>query len=342
MNINLLDLPKTELHLHLEGAIPPATLFSLVRKYDTTSSIGGIDELLERLRFRDFAQFLESWRWMTGLVRELDDFQLIATGVGEKLKALGVVYAELHFSPPDFMCHDLSISEIASAVRTGLAAVESGPRVGLIVDLCRQYGPEKGADWLEETAEVAEHAGIIGVGLGGPEHLAPPEPYETVFRRAAELGLRRVVHAGEAASSESVWGALRQLGAERIGHGVRSIEDPVLVNHLAANQIPVEVCLTSNVSTRAVPTLAAHPIRFLFDAGVKITLSSDDPTFFGTDIVEEYLLAREQFGFTDKELLRIARNGFEAAFLNENESSTLLASFDDWQRLHFTDGSSPQ
>lgn len=331
MAIDLVELPKTELHLHLEGAIPTSTLLALVRKYGTGTGIDGMAALLERLRFRDFAHFLETWMWMTDSVRELDDFELMAQGVAEGLAARGVVYAELHFSPPDFMRHGLTIAGIACAVRAGLEAAQAGPRVGLIADLCRQYGPEKGARWLDEAAEVAGPAGIVGIGLGGPEHLAPPEPYEAVFRRAAELGLRRVAHAGEAASSKSVWGALRELGAERIGHGVSSIEDPKLVRHLAEKQIPLEICLTSNLCTRVVASLEEHPIRSLFDAEVKITLSSDDPTFFGADIVDEYRLLRERCGFTDHELLRIARNGFEAAFLEESERRVQLASFDRWR-----------
>lgn len=337
MAINLLDLPKTELHLHLEGAISPTTLLTLVNKYGTSKHIVEQEALAEQLRFRNFEQFLETWMWMTESVREPDDFILIAQGVAEHLATLGVVYAELHFSPPDFMRHGLDICSIATAVRTGLDSVESGPRVGLIIDLCRQYGPEAGARWLEEAAEVSTQAGIIGVGLGGPEHLAPPEPYEGLFRRAAELGFRRVAHAGEAASSESVWGALRKLGAERIGHGVRSIEDEDLIKYLAKNQIPIEVCPTSNVCTRAVASLKDHPIRLLFDAGVKITLSSDDPTFFCANIVDEYNLLRERFGFTDQELLQIARNGFEEAFLEENERKKLLTNFDQWRTLNHTE-----
>ena len=212
----------------------------------------------------------------------------------------------------------------------GIDAAHAPIRIQLIVDLCRQYGPELGARWLEETAEVANEAGIVGVGLGGPEHLAPPEPYAPVYRRAAELGLRRVAHAGEAASAESVWGAIHALGVERIGHGTRSVEDPKLVAYLRDRQIPVEVCLTSNVRTGVIQRMEAHPIRQLFEAGVRITLSSDDPTFFGSDIVGEYTLLRDLFGFSDQEIVQIARNGFEAAFLSSEHKTALLYDLDTW------------
>ncbi len=326
--LNLETLPKTELHLHLEGAIPPDVLLELVHKY------GGADEtpdqarLAERLTYRDFPHFLDTWRWMCRFVREYEDFTRMAYGVGKNLAAQHVRYAELHFSPPDFLGHGLSVAGIAKAVREGLNQA-GGLEVSLIMDLCRQYGPELGRRWLAEVIEVADEAGIVGVGLGGPEHLAPAGPYSEVFRVAESSGLHRVAHAGEAAGPESIWAALDALGAERIGHGTLAVMDEDLLRHLRETGIPLEVCPTSNVCTGVVPGIERHPVRRLFDAGVRITLSSDDPTFFGTNIISEYELLRDYFGFSDEELARVARNGFEVAFVNEERRATLLRSFDE-------------
>lgn len=326
--LDLETLPKTELHLHLEGATPPDVLLELVHKYGGTHEARDHAHLAERLTYRDFPHFLDTWRWMCRFVREYEDFTRMAHGVAKNLAAQHVRYAELHFSPPDFLGHGMSVAGIARAVRAGLDQAGE-PEVALIMDLCRQYGPGNGHRWLAELAEVADEAGVVGVGLGGPEHLAPAGPYAEVFRAAKSHGLHRVAHAGEAAGPESIWAALDALGAERIGHGTLAILDDDLVRHLRDTGIPLEVCPTSNVCTGVVPAVEQHPVRRLFDAGVRVTLSSDDPTFFGTNIVSEYRLLRETFAFSDWELARVARNGFEVAFLPEARRAALLRDFDE-------------
>lgn len=327
--LNLRTLPKTELHLHLEGAIPAAVLLDLIRKYDGASETPDVARLAERLIYRDFPHFLDTWRWMCGFVRENADFTLISYEVAKGLAEKNVRYAELHFSPPDFLQHGMNISSIAKAVRAGLDAAGE-PEVALIIDLCRQYGPEKGLRWLAEVVEIAEEVGIVGIGLGGPEHLSPAEQYAEVFRVAENHGLRRVAHAGEAAGPESIWAALNALGAERIGHGTTAVMDQHLMRHLRATGIPIEVCPKSNVCTGVVERIEHHPVRQLFDFGVGITLSSDDPTFFGTDIVSEYQLLRDALQFSDADLARIARNGFEMAFISPERRVELLRDFDQW------------
>jgi adenosine deaminase len=327
--LNLHTLPKTELHLHLEGAVPADVLLELIRKYHGTNETPDRARLAQRLIYRDFPHFLDTWRWMCGFVREPDDFTLIAKEVARGLAAQNVRYAELHFSPPDFLHHGLSISSIANAVRAGLTSAGK-PEVSLIIDLCRQYGPEKGFTWLGEVVEISREAGIVGIGLGGPEHLSPAEPYAEVFRAAESHGLRRVVHAGEAAGPESIWAALNSLGAERIGHGTRAVFDRELMSRLRDTGVPIEVCPKSNVCTGVVDRIENHPVRQLFDFGVRVTLSSDDPTFFGTDIVSEYQLLRDRLGFSDSDLGRIARNGFEMAFVSQDRRAELLRDFDEW------------
>jgi adenosine deaminase len=328
-SLNLITLPKTELHLHLEGATPADVLLDLIHKYVGPEDIPDLDKLATRLIYTDFSHFLDTWRWMCRFVREAEDFTRIAEGVARQLKEQNVRYAECHFSPPDFLSQGLSISEIAMAVRAGLDTVGE-PQVALIFDLCRQYGPEQGRRWLAEVVEIADEAGIVGVGLGGPEHLAPAGPYSVVFRQAENHGLRRVAHAGEAAGPESIWDALRSLGAERIGHATNAFIDYDLMCHLRDMAIPVEVCLTSNVCTGVVASIEEHPVRKFFEFGIPITLSSDDPTFFGTQIITEYQLLRDRFGFSDDELARVARTGFEAAFMTSQTRSAMLREFDDY------------
>jgi adenosine deaminase len=317
------------LHLHLEGAIPADVLLELIRKYDGTSDTPDMARLAERLVYRDFPHFLDTWKWMCSFVREEADFTLIASEVAKELAAQNVRYAELHFSPPDFLHHGMTISSIAKAVRAGLAVVGE-PEVSLIIDLCRQYGPEKGRTWLAEVVEVARETGIVGIGLGGPEHLSPAGPYAEVFRAAKNYGLHTVAHAGEAAGPESIWAALNALGAERIGHGTRAVMDPELMVHLRETGVPVEVCPKSNVCTGVIDRVENHPVRQLFDFGIRITLSSDDPTFFETDIVSEYQLLRDRLQFTDSDLARIARHGFEVAFLSSERRAAFLRDFDEW------------
>jgi adenosine deaminase len=324
--LDIVALPKSELHLHLEGAIPPSSLLALLRKYRAPDG-QNIEALRARLVYRDFDHFLDTWSWMTHYVRAYEDFRWIAEGVARALADQGVRYAEVFFSPADFFQHGLSIAGMALAIREGLERAAGGVRVRLICDLCRQHPPERAMAWLEEIAAVRLDAGIIGVGLGGPEHRFPPEPFAAVYRRAAELGLHRVVHAGEAAGPHSIRAALDELGAERIGHGTRAVEDPELVRRLVSEGVPLEVCPTSNVCTGVVGSLEAHPVRELFDAGVRVTLASDDPSFFGADLVQEYANLRA-LGFCDAELLQIARTGFEAAFLSDPERAVWLREID--------------
>ncbi|MAG36256.1 MAG: adenosine deaminase [Dehalococcoidia bacterium] len=337
--MDLLALPKTELHLHLEGAIPQQTLLQLVHKYGGVDEVPDLEALQAKFRYRDFAHFIATWIWMVEYLREYDDLQLIATGVARALIAQGVRYAELHFSPSDYERHGLRLQPLALAVRAGLheAARQPGAslasRFGLILDLGRDNGPEQGMRWLEEAAEVAAEAGILGIGLGGSEQRFPPEPYEPVYQRAEALGLHRVAHAGEAAGPESIWGAIKALGVERIGHGTHAIEDPALMAYLVQERIPLEVCLTSNVQTGAVATLRDHPLATYLRAGIRVTLSSDDPTMFGSDIVAEYRQARDVLGLNDDDLIQVARTGFEVAFLSDVERSELLGGRSDGSRM---------
>jgi len=318
-------LPKIELHLHLEGAIPHDALWELVRKYGGDADLGGRAGLAERFRYRDFAHFIDVWTWKNRFLREYDDFTLVAEAVARDLAAQRVRYAEAFFSPGDFAGHGLAVQPLAAAIRAGLDQV-ADVEVALVADLIRDTGPQVAAATLEAVAEVRE-VGVVGVGLGGSEQSFPPEPFAAVYERARRLELHTTVHAGEAAGAASVWGAIRALRPDRIGHGTRAAEDPALVGHLAATRLPVEVCPLSNVATGVVASLEKHPIRGLRDAGVLVTVNTDDPKMFGNSLAQEYALLQARLGFSADEVRGLLLDGVAASWLPEPRKRQLADAF---------------
>jgi adenosine deaminase len=316
-------LPKVELHLHLEGAIPLDTLWELVREHDARGEVRDRAALTERFAYRDFAHFIDVWVWKNAFLREEDDFTLIAEAVARELAAQHVRYAEVFFSPSDFVGHGLTTQGLAAAIRTGLDRVPE-IKVGLIADLVRDTGPERAAVTLAEVAEVRE-LGIIGIGIGGSEQSYPPEPFAPVYERARALGLRTTAHAGEAAGAASVRGAMRVLRAERIGHGTRAAEDPSLLDELAATRLPVEMCPLSNVRTGVVASLAEHPIREFVDRGILVTVNTDDPMMFGNSLAEEYARLHAELGFTTGEIQGLVLNAVSASWLPAERKAALAA-----------------
>jgi len=314
-------IPKVELHVHLEGAIPLPTLFELVRKYDADAA-GSMADLEARFRYRDFPHFIETWVWKNGFLRELDDFAFVAEAVARDLRAQHVLYAEAFCSPPDFAARGLPVGGIIEAIRRGLDGVP-GIAVNLVADLVRDFGPERAGRTLDALAEV-EGSGVIGIGLGGSEHAYPPAPFAPVFERARVLGFRTSAHAGEAAGPSSVRDALDALRVDRIGHGTRAAEDRALVEVLAARQVPLEMCPVSNVRTGVVPELAAHPIRTFFDGGLLVTVNTDDPAMFDTSLASEYRQLARVHGFTRAEICRLVENAARASWLADGARAALL------------------
>jgi len=317
-------LPKVELHVHLEGAIPLATLWELVGKYGRPSDVGSFDDLRRRFTYRDFSHFIDTWTWKNGFLREYDDFTFIASQVAADLAAQNIVYAETSFSPGDFARHGLQPQRLTEAVRKGLAAHADAIQVNLVADLVRDFGPERGLRWLREVDEV-KHLGVVGIGIGGSEQAFPPEPYAAVFREARERGFRTSAHAGEAAGAESVWGAVRTLEVDRIGHGTRAAEDPALVAWLAEHRLPLEMCPISNLRTGVVASIETHPIRSMFDAGVPVTVNTDDPKMFDTSLEDEYEALATHLGFTWAELEALNANALAAAWCGDDDRRRLAA-----------------
>ena len=318
-------LPKVELHLHLEGAIPLDALWELVRKYGGDADLSGPAGLAERFRYTDFAHFIDVWVWKNRFLREYDDFTLAAEAVAHDLAAQRIRYAEVFFSPGDFASHGLAVQPLAAAIRAGLDRV-ADVEVALIADLIRDTGPQVVAATLEAVAEVRE-LGVIGVGLGGSEQSFPPEPFAPVYERAKRLDLHTTVHAGEAAGPASVWGAIRALRPDRIGHGTRAAEDLALVGHLAATRLPLEACPLSNVATGVVGSLDEHPIRRLRDAGVLVTVNTDDPKMFGNSLAEEYALLQSRLGFGADDVRGLLLDAVAASWLPESRKQLTADAF---------------
>jgi adenosine deaminase len=321
--------PKTELHLHLEGAIPLPTLWEIILGHGGDPDVRDLDALRRRFAYRDFAHFIDTWWWMTGYLRTTDDFERAAEAVARSLASQHIVYAEASFSPTDFARHGLTPQELATAIRRGLDRVD-GARVTLNCDLVRDVGPDQGERTLAAICEVADDAGIRGITIGGSEQSHPPEPFTAVYRAARRAGLHLTAHAGEAAGPPSVWGALRSLGVERIGHGVRSVEDPVLVDHLVERRIPLEVCPTSNLRTGVAADWATHPVRTLLEAGAVVTISTDDPALFHCDLAGELRTMTAEYGsdLVDAEALSLA--AVDASWLEDDEKAALKDRLSSW------------
>jgi adenosine deaminase len=319
-------LPKVELHLHLEGAIPEAVLWDLIHKYGGDREVADRQALAGRLRFRDFEHFIDTWVWKNGFLREYDDFTLIAEAVARSLSAQNVIYAEVFFSPRDFRRFGLETQALAAAIRRGLARVEAID-VALIGDLVRDFGEAAAAVTLRELAEVRD-LGVIGIGIGGSEQLVPPERFARVYRDARRLGFRTTAHAGEAAGAGSVWGAVRALEVDRIGHGARAIEDPELVAHLAETQLPLEMCPLSNLRTGVVASIAAHPIREFFDRGLRVTVNTDDPAMFGNSLAGELEVLVTELGFTRCDVRTLMRNAIAACWAAPSQLDALWRRFE--------------
>lgn len=295
MTTDLYDrLPKVELHLHLEGAIPPAALWTLVEKYGGDPSVPTPADLARRFHYRDFPHFLQTWTWKNGFLREAEDFTFIAAAVARDLAAQNIRYVEAFFSPRDFARHGLTPQQIAAAIRAGLQQVPA-IEIALVADLVRDHGPEQAARTLAAVAEVRDQ-GVIGIGLGGAEHAYPPQPFAPVYEEARRLGFRTSVHAGEAAGPASVWAAIRSLRPDRIGHGVRAGEDPALLDYLAEQQIPLEMCPLSNVRTGVVARIEEHPVLAYWRRGIPVTVNTDDPHMFNNSLADEFRALEQTFG----------------------------------------------
>jgi adenosine deaminase len=333
MDLNWLQaLPKVELHLHLEGAIPHHALWNLVQKYGGDQNVPSYEHLLEKFSYRDFPEFIETWKWKNQFLRNYDDFTYISEQVALDLMRQNIRYAEMFISPPDFKRQGLKTQLLVESVRKGLSRVD-GIEIGLIPDLVRDYGPKQAEETLMELIEVRD-LGVIGVGLGGSEQLYPARPFSNVFRLARKFGLFISIHAGEAGGAESVWDAIFACHPDRIGHGTSAIEDQGLLDYLRENQIPLEMCPTSNLRTGVVKSIRDHPIKAYYDLGIAITVNTDDPKMFGNSLASEYQLLISQLDFTPDDIRSLISQGVLSSWLPDKSKEILLKEFQEHPTWH--------
>ncbi len=296
-------MTRGELHLHLEGAVEPETL----KELDPSLSDA---ELRAALSYGDFAGFIQSYVWVNRKLRGPADYALIARRLFERLAAQGICYAEVTVSAGVILWKKQDLAAIFDVLAN--EAARSPVPIRWILDATRQWGADAAAPVFDFAAEHIKD-GVVAIGIGGIEAEGPALWFKDLYAKARDRGLRLTCHAGETTDAQSIWEALA-IGAERIGHGIRAIHDEKLLAQLRDQNIPLEICITSNVRTGAVATLAEHPVRRLFDAGVPIILNTDDPALFECTLASEYDLAARSFGFTPEELSALAANSLRYAF----------------------------
>ncbi len=322
-------LPKAELHLHLEGTILPSTLVELSGRHDLAPLT--IAEAEALYQFTDFSGFMEAFKTITRLLSGPEDYELAAWRMAQHLAAQGVVHAEVYISVGvvylwrnhDPACFEPIFEGLDRARRR--AEDELALSIYWIFDAVRHFSVAEAKRVFAKAEEMKPHyPSIIGIGLGGDERRSGSEPFAALFAKAKAAGLRLTDHAGETTGPEAIREAL-SIGAERIGHALSAIQDERLVEELRALQVPLELNPTSNVRTGVCPSFREHPLRRYFEAGLMVTLNSDDPAFFGSDLANEYLLAHTEQDFTVAELKQLAANSFEASFLPDAEKTRWIS-----------------
>jgi aminodeoxyfutalosine deaminase len=330
----LRQLPKAELHLHLEGMLQPQRVKSLAKKYSVSVEE---DELNSRYNLRGFSQFLELFKWATSFLREPDDYAQLAQDAAPTLHEQGVVYAEITLSVGVMLLRKQNVAANFAALREVFRRnhrAGTGPQVQFIFDAVRQFGPAPAMEVARIAAEL-RNQGVVAFGLGGDELSLPLSNFRKAYAYAAQHALHLVAHAGETGGPEQIQHAIDLLGVERIGHGIAAIRSPALMNTLATRKIPLEICLTSNLCTNALniqlnsahSRIALHPLAKFFRHGIPVTLSTDDPAMFRTTLLEEFASAL-QTGLSFNDLLAINRTAFQHAFLSASSRQSLLAQVD--------------
>jgi aminodeoxyfutalosine deaminase len=290
-----------------------------------------LDALRDFYTFRDFGHFIEVYLAVVDLLREPEDIRLLTYEVAVELAAQNVRYAELTLTPWTSVQAGVPIQAYVEAVEDARVAAERdhGVRLRWIYDIPGESGLPSAEDTLRFALDHAPET-LIGFGLGGPEVGVDRPQFKDVFEQARAAGLRSVPHAGETTGPQTVWDAIQVLGAERIGHGTSSVQDPALVEYLVEHQIPLEVCPTSNLATRAIDVLENHPIKQMYDAGVNVTVNSDDPPMFGTTLNREYEIVADLLGLDDRGIADLAKKAVAATFMADADKAALAREIDDY------------
>lgn len=321
----LRDLPKVELHLHLEGSITPSTLVALSQRNDASPLT--LESASRLYRYTDFPSFLMSFKAVTERLHTPADYELITYDMVRDLAAQGVRHAEVYISFGIlYRFGRLDVDEVFGAIEAGRLRAEREFGVSLLwlIDAVRHFGAEEGARVFRKAAELRrEHPSIVGIGIGGDEARGPADQFREAYAEAKEAGLHLTAHAGESTGPESIWSAIN-IGAERIGHALAAQQDAELMEVLAERQIPLELNLTSNLRTGCCASIEQHPLRLYFGSGLMVTLNSDDPPMFGSDLLGEYILAQRHFELSLEQMRELAANSVEASFLPPARKLALL------------------
>ena len=324
----ILRMPKVELHVHLEGSMRPAVLLELARRNGIALPAEDEAGLARWFRFRDFEHFVQVYLTCSKALRTPEDFQLLVSDVLAEQARQNIVYTEAHFTIGTHLSNGADGGEVLAALEEAIRAGEErfGVRLRLIPDIVRNV-PDMAGPTLEWALAARDRGIGVALGLSGSEARFDNDRFREPFAAAAEKGLHRVAHAGEHAGAASIRSVLDVCGAERIGHGVRAVEDPSLLAELRERGIPLEVCPSSNVCLGVVPDLERHPFDRLLRAGCRVTVNSDDPAFFDTTLTDEYLRLSRTFGYDAAALADLALAGLRAAFLPEGERAEMEAGF---------------
>ncbi len=335
------SVPKAELYVHLEGSIRPETILMLAKRNKVALPVATVEEARRWFTYHDFNHFIEIYFIITSCLKTADDYELIAYEFGAEMARQKVRYAEVTFT---VSLHRFNLGIPLETSFRGLqqgrmrAQADFGVEMRWVFDIVRAVSDGRLVDRADYTTEVAlecKEEGVVALGLGGKEAQGPPELFARWFEKARSEGLHSVPHAGETMGSESVWGALHQLGAERIGHGVRSIEDPHLVKYLAQKQIPLEVCPWSNVCLGVYPSLDEHPLLRLYAAGVPLSVNSDDPPLFNTTLNDNIFTLYDPWDLSLESIDEILLNGVRQSFLEDEQKQQMERIFRaEMQRLH--------
>jgi aminodeoxyfutalosine deaminase len=326
-------LPKAELHVHQVGSASPRIVAELAERHPATSVPTDAELLADYFRFRDFAHFVEVYLSVVDLVQTADDVRMLTFEVARDMMRQQIRYAELTCTPYTSVVRGIPAEAFVEAIEDARLAAERD--LGIVLRWIFDIPGEDGIPAAAETLRIATSIacdGLVGFGLGGPEIGVPRAQFQPYFDQARAAGLHSVPHAGETTGPETVWEAVRLLGAERIGHGTSSVQDPVLLDHLAQERIALEVCPTSNLATGAVLDIDAHPIRQLRDAGVLVTINSDDPPMFGTDLVTEYAVAARLLELDEAGLVGLARTAVDVSFADETHKRAVIDDLDAYVR----------
>ncbi|MEU2831393.1 adenosine deaminase [Streptomyces lavendulae] len=322
-------LPKAELHVHHVGSASPRIVAELASRHPDSKVPTDPEAVADYFTFTDFAHFIEVYLSVVDLVRTPDDVRTLTFEVARDMARQNIRYAELTITPYSSTRRGIDEDAFMEAIEDARKAAEA--ELGVILRWCFDIPGEAGLEAAEETVRLAvdlRPEGLVSFGLGGPEIGVPRPQFKPYFDRARAAGLHSVPHAGETTGPETVWDAIRELGAERIGHGTSSTRDPELLAYLAEHRIALEVCPTSNIATRAVADLDEHPVKEMVAAGVPVTINSDDPPMFGTDLNNEYAVAARLLDLDERGLAQLAKNAVEASFLDPAGKARLSAEID--------------